>query len=405
MASHWDPATKNADIALSGTDNSVMTGTVSGWKSVRGILGNSSGLLYFELVTAAPAEVQMAGFSDATPNLNGYGGSDAHGWTTYSGSGNKYHSAVNSACLPVWGASAGNVVQIAINFSTGSVWFGLNGTWVGDPVAGTGAAYTGLTGTLYPCGSSNTVGASLQLNVLASEFAYTPPSGYSAWATAGPGGITGTLDVTQVANGLTSSGAVAVSGSLSATQAPGTLSASGKLQVKGALARTQASNTLSATGSVASSSIIANLTITQASQTAASAGSVSIHGTLSAAQAAQSLVSSGGTQNAIHGTLSAAQDNNALAALGAAVIRGALAGTQAANTLQASGSAQLLPITGQLAVTQAPQTLQSFCRTTVLLTEPNRSNPVVGDVRRGALPAEVRAEAFQPERRTARLTA
>lgn len=38
----------------------------------------------------------------------------------------------------------GNYINIAVK--NGSVWFGKNGVWNGDPVAGTGAAITGLTG-------------------------------------------------------------------------------------------------------------------------------------------------------------------------------------------------------------------------------------------------------------------
>jgi hypothetical protein len=262
----------------------------------------------------------------------------------------------------------------------------------------------------------------------------------------GPGssGITGTLTATQAANTLASGAAVAIHGTLSKTQASGSVSASGTLHVTGSLARTQGANALAASGHVAvraslavtqagntlvatgsaTSGIVGSLSATQAPQALASSGhlkatgalhatqaaqtvvaqgAAAIHGALSATQAAQSLVARGSTENAIageldvtqasqtvsagghgaiHGSASVTQNNNALAALGAAVIRGALNAHQASNTLQASGSAPRQPITGQLAVTQAAQTLQAFGETTaffiasgrlVLLSPENRT--------------------------------
>jgi hypothetical protein len=269
---------------------------------------------------------------------------------------------------------------------------------------------------------------------------------------AGSSGITGTLNATQAANTLASGAAVAVHGTLSKTQAAGSVSASGTLHVTGSLARTQGANALAAAGHVAvratlaatqagnslvatgsaTSGIVGSLSATQAPQTLASAGHVkvtgalnssqagqtvvahgaaAIHGALSATQAAQSLVARGSTENAIageldvtqasqtvsagghvaiHGGLSVTQNNNALAALGAAVIRGALNARQASNTLQASGSAPRLPITGQLAVTQAAQTLQAFGETTAFFIASGRLVLLSPENRTVLLPAEPR---------------
>lgn len=182
-AAYWDPTVKNANIALSGANNETMTGgSPAGWKSVRGVTGNSTGKHYFEIANNVNGVLVMAGISDSTPNLSGYGGSDAHGWTTYGSTGNVYHSGANKACLPVWAGSGSHVVQVCYDASLGMIWFGLDGTWVGDPVAGTGASYTSVSGTLYPCASPNSIGASVTLRVKTSEFAYTPPSGFSSWS-------------------------------------------------------------------------------------------------------------------------------------------------------------------------------------------------------------------------------
>lgn len=182
-AAYWDPTVKNAAITLSGANNETFTGAGSAsWKSVRGVTGRGSGRHYFEMLNNVNSVLVMVGISDATPNLNGYGGSDAHGWTTYGSTGNVYHSGANKVCLPVWAGSGAHVVQLYYAADWGMIFFGLDGTWVGDPVAGTGASYTGVSGVLYPCGSPNSVGASMTLRQQNSEFAYAVPSGGLSWS-------------------------------------------------------------------------------------------------------------------------------------------------------------------------------------------------------------------------------
>ncbi len=41
--------------------------------------------------------------------------------------------------------TTGDIIQIALDMDNGKVFFGLNGTFVGDPVAGTGGAFSGIT--------------------------------------------------------------------------------------------------------------------------------------------------------------------------------------------------------------------------------------------------------------------
>lgn len=66
-------------------------------------------------------------------------------------------------------------------YKAGSVWFGENGSWDGDPAAGTGAAFSGLSGPIYIIGGKTTAtgdrGATFE--VLAS-YTYSPPSGFLA---------------------------------------------------------------------------------------------------------------------------------------------------------------------------------------------------------------------------------
>lgn len=82
---------------------------------------------------------------------------------------------------------AGDVVMIAVDFTVdpGKIWFGLNGSWLaGNPAAGTGAAYSNLTGKLYPAvwgTRGRTIAASATGRFVGAQQQYTPPTGFTAW--------------------------------------------------------------------------------------------------------------------------------------------------------------------------------------------------------------------------------
>lgn len=74
------------------------------------------------------------------------------------------------------------LIQIAVK--NGSIWFGKGGSWVGDPVAETGAAFTGLTGIWSFAFQNQGAGTSGgDFNFGQRPFAYTPPTGFKALCT------------------------------------------------------------------------------------------------------------------------------------------------------------------------------------------------------------------------------
>jgi hypothetical protein len=78
-----------------------------------------------------------------------------------------------------------DIIGVALDADTGSVWFSKNGTFQnsGNPAAGTGAAVTGLTGPF--CFSmSITTTDDVRANFGQSAFTYTPPTGFKALSTA-----------------------------------------------------------------------------------------------------------------------------------------------------------------------------------------------------------------------------
>ena len=78
-----------------------------------------------------------------------------------------------------------DIIGVALDADTGSVWFSKNGTFQnsGNPEAGTGAAATGLTGPFCFSMSIYTTD-DVRANFGQSAFTYTPPTGFSVLSTA-----------------------------------------------------------------------------------------------------------------------------------------------------------------------------------------------------------------------------
>lgn len=79
-------------------------------------------------------------------------------------------------------AQADDWIMIAVDHTAGKIWFGLNGTWYGDPVAGTGAAVT-FSGspTLYLAVDSTSDLFSGKMTYTADDMPYTSPTGFTPW--------------------------------------------------------------------------------------------------------------------------------------------------------------------------------------------------------------------------------
>ncbi len=84
----------------------------------------------------------------------------------------------------------GDVVMIAFDAVSGLVWFGVNGTWTGDPELGTGAANASapISGSPYAIYINHPLftystgeGVSAVLNAKASQQTYPVPTGFSPW--------------------------------------------------------------------------------------------------------------------------------------------------------------------------------------------------------------------------------
>lgn len=157
------------------------------WRTSLSDRTNSTGKRYFEFLINASGVASpfiIIGIAKSSIPLTNFIGFDANGYGYYRETGTK----VNNNAVTAYGAAyaQGDRIGVAVDFNTGSVWFAKNNTWQasGDPVAGTNAAFTGLTGEFKAGGSVNTgTGTPDQITVslIGSNFNYAPPSGFIAW--------------------------------------------------------------------------------------------------------------------------------------------------------------------------------------------------------------------------------
>uniref|UniRef100_A0A6M3JFF9 Putative tail fiber protein n=2 Tax=viral metagenome TaxID=1070528 RepID=A0A6M3JFF9_9ZZZZ len=179
MYATWNPADKDANCTLSG-GNLVVSKAGGSYVGVRATISKTAGKWYFEITTPGYlAGYRSVGVGTAAEALTGIIGGTVEGWG-HLDSGIKYHTGSGGA----WGAnwSDADVIGVAVDLDVGKIWISVNGSWYGDPVAGTGEMYSGLSGTLFPMTSLS--GGTSTVNFGASAFAYAVPSGFNpGWYT------------------------------------------------------------------------------------------------------------------------------------------------------------------------------------------------------------------------------
>ena len=144
----------------------------------------SSGKWYCEMTAGADVTNLSPGIITGSVNAgaNRYLGQDAFTYA-YDVGGQKVNNGSYTAYGNSW--TAGDVIGIIIDADNGKLYFSKNGTVQnsGDPVAGTNAAFTGLTGP-YRFAVDVENGGICDVNFGQRAFAYTPPSGFKALNTA-----------------------------------------------------------------------------------------------------------------------------------------------------------------------------------------------------------------------------
>lgn len=188
--SSWDPARKPSQVTLS-ADKLTASGTV-GLYSGLASYGHEIGKYYFEVEVIDTGvllgNTAMVGVGRFNTNENAFLGSDINSWSIWQLNGSTFNNnTVNNAGATNW-ISVGDIVQVAVDLNTGSMWFGVNGVWINGSNPGTGLIprYTNLSGMIFPAYSNDSAGfgdmGSLQVR-LSEPFTYEIPSGFDAWDT------------------------------------------------------------------------------------------------------------------------------------------------------------------------------------------------------------------------------
>jgi hypothetical protein len=155
---------------------------------VAGSIAPQSGRFYFEstFTTLTNASGNSCiGIQDASVRISGLSGTSRPGTNTWwiSDDGNFRSNGGTITSSGLGSFSAGDIAMIAIDVDTGKAWIGKNGTWIGDPAAGTGNTFSSLPALIAPMvyASINTATSSvITANFGQRPFTYTPPTGFKA---------------------------------------------------------------------------------------------------------------------------------------------------------------------------------------------------------------------------------
>jgi hypothetical protein len=198
----WNPLSyrvvPTAALSNGNLDHSFLTANYQSSNHIPktiGTFGSPSGKWYWEILLTGTsvAAVVSAGITlDITSSYKrsfdeeGYPGFTAKEYAWKVNSSQIANNSVYSSFSI--GAANGDTLMVAVDMDAGKLWFGKNGSWVGDPAAGTGEAFSGLVGTAAPIAGGGTASVGYNVNYSANfgqrAFAYTAPSGFKALNTA-----------------------------------------------------------------------------------------------------------------------------------------------------------------------------------------------------------------------------
>jgi hypothetical protein len=176
----WD-TTFTSDLIYTDGDLKIFRDS-SLTRSGRTIIGKSSGKWYWEFpLLELGGAVHMVGVAPASfnnTNSSNFWSSGQGGYGYFGGAGTKFFDGSGTSYGDTFGAS--DKMATALDMDNGKVWFRKNGVFQnsGDPAAGTGEAFSGLTGTMYAAfGLRDT---KVLANFGASAFDYSVPVGFNA---------------------------------------------------------------------------------------------------------------------------------------------------------------------------------------------------------------------------------
>jgi hypothetical protein len=187
VAVTWDPVNLGAYIVLTNSNLTASNNRGGNWTIARGQNGKTTGKWYWEIFLDFTSSNPITGVVINTSNLGGAfdsvwpGGFDTGAGMSQSVSYVTTWTKVNTATLTL---ATNDVLMFALDMGAGKLWIGKNGTWLSaaNPATGAGEWVSGVTGTVYPAASLlNTIDFAT-IRSQASDFSFTPPSGFTPYA-------------------------------------------------------------------------------------------------------------------------------------------------------------------------------------------------------------------------------
>jgi len=165
----------------------------SGYPTVMGTQGQSSGKWYFEVTCTNLVGLQgvanqyhgisKSGLWDLSLTVaNTYPGATADCYSIRTSNGSKTNNGSTSSYGTAY--STGDILQVAYDLDNGKIWFGQDNTWPnsGNPATGANEAYSGLSGEYFPALSCYDATV-FTVNFGQRAFKYTAPSGFKSLCT------------------------------------------------------------------------------------------------------------------------------------------------------------------------------------------------------------------------------
>ncbi len=177
----FSPSKTSTHLTLS-NGNLTITNTPGGWYSGRVDESPPVELLYWEFHIDTTHTYYMVGVAEGDANMDSYLGSSTKSMALLGAGATLYRNGGAVGTLPSSHnfGTAGDVVGVAWDSAAGKVWFSVNGTWSGDPIAGTGAAFASVPSGIYAAVSMYDSGSQMTALFNADEWSYTAPTGYHA---------------------------------------------------------------------------------------------------------------------------------------------------------------------------------------------------------------------------------
>ena len=192
-SSVWSSADAAANAMTLSNGGMTVVNTVGVWQSIRGTISRTAGKYYVEFLCANSPTTPDTGFgiADATFAASSYLGSSNYscGWSNSGGVG-----LVSPSGFTIIGGSGihqavlNDVMQLAIDLTSGKFWYGINNVWGGSGNPATGAnpnitiSAPALGLAFFPAMSTDNPTAGLwTLQPTAASQKYLPPPGFQAW--------------------------------------------------------------------------------------------------------------------------------------------------------------------------------------------------------------------------------